>query len=216
MPGVKIKTLKVTISEKDFDLLSSLGKVEHVLAKLADHAAQGVRRPGAWENEWIKQAFGNEFEDRIEQDPATHGLHYTWFRTIGTNGVKTLALFLFCVLMIGCGKAGQGGVNSAASCGSKSVFSEWRDNGSNELQFTGLNFGTVSERIVLQGIQCDVVLDITGDQCSGTFNYKSSVLVAGQGILTTVCDDQVGNYDYTRSERGIVYGRRGSRPEEFH
>lgn len=38
-------------------LLDERGDVENVLCALADHAAQGVYRPGAWERPWIEQVF---------------------------------------------------------------------------------------------------------------------------------------------------------------
>lgn len=39
-----------------------------VLAELADHAQQGVYRPGAWERGWITQVFGTEWLARVEPD----------------------------------------------------------------------------------------------------------------------------------------------------
>jgi len=39
------------------------------LLHLIHSAADGVRRPGAWERSWLNQAFGYEFEDRLELDP---------------------------------------------------------------------------------------------------------------------------------------------------
>ena len=41
----------------------------YVLTKLADHAQQGVYRPGAWERGWLVQAFGDDFIALLEQDP---------------------------------------------------------------------------------------------------------------------------------------------------
>ena len=46
-----------------------LDDVAAVLAELADHAQQGVYRPGAWERGWLCQAFGYEWLDRLEPDP---------------------------------------------------------------------------------------------------------------------------------------------------
>jgi hypothetical protein len=40
-----------------------------VLAVLADHAQQGVYRPGAWERDWVMQVFGDEWLTRVEPDP---------------------------------------------------------------------------------------------------------------------------------------------------
>ena len=68
--------MKVTInlSARVAALLAALderGDVKSVIDKLIDHAQQGVYRPGAWERDWIVQAFGDEFEARLETDPET-------------------------------------------------------------------------------------------------------------------------------------------------
>jgi hypothetical protein len=42
--------------------------VADVLATLADHAQQGVYRPGAWERAWVMQVFGDEWLARVEPD----------------------------------------------------------------------------------------------------------------------------------------------------
>jgi hypothetical protein len=48
------------------------GDVKAVIENLIDHAQQGVYRPGAWEREWLIQAFGDDFLDKLEAgDP--HG-----------------------------------------------------------------------------------------------------------------------------------------------
>lgn len=50
-------------------------KVQQVIERLIDHAQQGVYRPGAWERDWLRQAFSSEFEDRLEPgDPYGRGL----------------------------------------------------------------------------------------------------------------------------------------------
>jgi hypothetical protein len=43
-------------------------RVASVLATLADHAQQGVYRPGAWERDWLIQVFGDEWLTRVEPD----------------------------------------------------------------------------------------------------------------------------------------------------
>lgn len=45
-----------------------LGTLAAVLAELADHAQQGVYRPGAWERDWLIQAFGDSWLARVEPD----------------------------------------------------------------------------------------------------------------------------------------------------
>jgi hypothetical protein len=50
-------------------LLRVLGDPADVLAELADHAQQGVCRPGSWERGWVRQAFGGRFTDKLEQVP---------------------------------------------------------------------------------------------------------------------------------------------------
>ena len=39
-----------------------------VVAVLVDHAQQGVYRPGAWEREWVCEAFGHDWINRLEPD----------------------------------------------------------------------------------------------------------------------------------------------------
>jgi hypothetical protein len=44
-------------------------RLKAVLMELADHAQQAVYRPGAWEREWICQAFGYDWLGNLEDDP---------------------------------------------------------------------------------------------------------------------------------------------------
>jgi hypothetical protein len=46
--------------------LDESGSVKAVVEKLIDHAQQGVYRPGAWEREWLIQAFGDDFISKLE------------------------------------------------------------------------------------------------------------------------------------------------------
>ncbi len=65
----KKRSVTIALTETECKLLSCLdeeGSVENVLLTLADHAQQGVYRPGAWERMWIEQAFGDDFEDLLE------------------------------------------------------------------------------------------------------------------------------------------------------
>lgn len=63
---------KITIDLNDdiaayLNLLEPSG-VEAALARLAHSAADGIRRPGAWEREWLSQAFPeNEFMGRVHK-----------------------------------------------------------------------------------------------------------------------------------------------------
>lgn len=50
----------------DGDVNDSIeAQVSRVLCRLADHAQQGVYRPGAWERNWLAQVFGDEFLARL-------------------------------------------------------------------------------------------------------------------------------------------------------
>jgi hypothetical protein len=40
--------------------------VEGVIGQLIDHVCQGVYRPGAWEREWLRQAFGDAWTEYLE------------------------------------------------------------------------------------------------------------------------------------------------------
>lgn len=57
----------VEVSDTVYKLLAVLGDdVEAVVSQLIDHAQQGVYRPGAWEREWVCQAFGHEWFSKME------------------------------------------------------------------------------------------------------------------------------------------------------
>lgn len=80
------KILEIKISKQEYDLLSAIDNPSTVIRRLVDHAAQGIRRTGAWETEWIRQCFGYDFEKNLEEDPISYGLHWTNMRTKGTKG----------------------------------------------------------------------------------------------------------------------------------
>ena len=73
-----MKTVTVEIDETAYALLQVLTRgesgpdsVEGVLLELADHAQQGVYRPGAWERGWLMQAFGDGWTAYLEPgDPS--------------------------------------------------------------------------------------------------------------------------------------------------
>jgi hypothetical protein len=44
----------------------ALPSVEAVVVELIDHAQQGVYRPGAWERDWLRQAFGDDWTAYLE------------------------------------------------------------------------------------------------------------------------------------------------------
>jgi len=66
----KDKVITVRVSETVYSLLKVLvepdGSVEGVLSELIDHAQQGVYRPGAWERNWLIQAFGDDWIKKLE------------------------------------------------------------------------------------------------------------------------------------------------------
>jgi hypothetical protein len=67
------KKITIEVDEIHYRLLQMLTcgsyapqSVEEVIERLADHAQQGVYRPGAWEREWLRQAFGDEWTMYLE------------------------------------------------------------------------------------------------------------------------------------------------------
>jgi len=64
--------ITVEVSNTVYALLEVLAKgnfcssVEDVVGQLIDHAQQGVYRPGAWEREWLMQAFGDDWTSFLE------------------------------------------------------------------------------------------------------------------------------------------------------
>jgi hypothetical protein len=49
-----------------------------VLYQLVERVLDGVHRPGSWERAWLCQAFGDEWIERMEQDPQA-----AWRQRIG-------------------------------------------------------------------------------------------------------------------------------------
>jgi hypothetical protein len=69
------KKITVEVSDVVYQLLEVLTKgeygaaesgVEGVVLELIDHAQQGVYRPGAWERQWLMQAFGADWIEHLE------------------------------------------------------------------------------------------------------------------------------------------------------
>jgi hypothetical protein len=69
----KSRTLTIEVSELQLAALSVLdehGDPHRTLLELTGRVVDGVTRPGAWERCWLEQAFGDEWEQRLELDPA--------------------------------------------------------------------------------------------------------------------------------------------------
>jgi len=62
--------ITITVSKTVYALLQTLcdadQTIDSVVEDLVDHAQQGVYRPGAWEREWLIQAFGDDFTEKLE------------------------------------------------------------------------------------------------------------------------------------------------------
>lgn len=121
--------------------------------------------------------------------------------------MRFLMILTTALLLAACGKKTD---SSALACGSKSVFSHWSDNGGVSLDLSGLNFGTQSYQV--DG--CNALIESAGDQCSGTITVVSSQAI---GVTSsTACADMVGVYDFSRDNSGLIYGKRGAVPIEYH
>lgn len=68
------RTITIEISEdvaRFLDLLPDGAAA--ALAQLAASAADGMRRPGSWEREWLAQAISDdEWAHKLTQDPEAH------------------------------------------------------------------------------------------------------------------------------------------------
>lgn len=67
------KRITIDIDDTVYELLEVLThgeyapeSVEAVIGQLIDHAQQGVYRPGAWERDWLRQAFGDDWTAYLE------------------------------------------------------------------------------------------------------------------------------------------------------
>ena len=69
-----MKTVTLELDDTVYTLLEVLTRgesapqdtVEGVIYELIDHAQQGVYRPGAWERDWLCQAFGDDWIEHME------------------------------------------------------------------------------------------------------------------------------------------------------
>jgi hypothetical protein len=71
--GGKCHQITIEVSDVVYKLLEVLTKdeweptnVQQVVQELVDHAQQGVYWPGAWEREWLVQAFGPDCIEHLE------------------------------------------------------------------------------------------------------------------------------------------------------
>lgn len=122
----------------------------------------------------------------------------------------TVILVSLCALA--CGKSGAG---DADSCGTKSVFSDWVNDGGGHLNLSSLHYGSNAGQLVVSGITCNVTAEIAGNECSGVITVTRST-VADPNVLTTYCADLVGTFEWSRERGNLVFGRRGSAPLAFH
>jgi hypothetical protein len=68
-----MRRIAIEVDETVFELLQTLTRgdcgprtVKEVVILLIDHAQQGVYRPGAWERDWLCQAFGLAWTSYLE------------------------------------------------------------------------------------------------------------------------------------------------------
>jgi hypothetical protein len=78
-PNANQIAVTLHLSEDAYRYLRALGKscavggkgtVEDVLLHLAHSAADGVRRPGAWERGWLTQAFSDDWTESMRAHPS--------------------------------------------------------------------------------------------------------------------------------------------------
>lgn len=75
MTGSEDITVPVVIPAWEAERLSvlidpdqGLPDLAAVIGEILDHVQQGVYRPGAWEREWLCQAMGHDWLERLEPD----------------------------------------------------------------------------------------------------------------------------------------------------
>lgn len=82
-PAPEFVRVEIQISKEAADALALLGsgwavgasskppeeRLRAALLHMVHAAADGVRRPGAWERAWVEQGFGDGWEDKLEVDP---------------------------------------------------------------------------------------------------------------------------------------------------
>lgn len=96
-PSAK-RRITVEVSDTVYNLLEVLARdhvgfsVEGIVSELIDHAQQGVYRPGAWERDWLIQAFGDEWIKHLEVgDPYGRPNGHMFNRPISVDPRKSAA-----------------------------------------------------------------------------------------------------------------------------
>ncbi len=68
--------MKITLElpEDTLRLLEIVGNghAEAALLELVERATQGVTRPGCWERAWLRQVFGDDWIQLLEEDPQAY------------------------------------------------------------------------------------------------------------------------------------------------
>jgi hypothetical protein len=67
------RTISIKVSREVYALLEVLDEPKNVIMELIDHAQQGVYRPGAWERNWVCQAFGDDWIERLVETGDPYG-----------------------------------------------------------------------------------------------------------------------------------------------
>ena len=92
-------TISITVDARTAAYLRALtrsssvpeGTLEDVVAYLVHSAADGLRRPGAWERGWLEQAFG-DFPEGMQ----TEGVHYSHLEPWEPLRIDQLEVFETC------------------------------------------------------------------------------------------------------------------------
>src|SRR5262249_40960759 len=67
------QTISIKVSREVYALLEVLDEPKDVIMELIDHAQKGVYRPGAWERNWVCQAFGDDWIERLVETGDPYG-----------------------------------------------------------------------------------------------------------------------------------------------
>lgn len=138
-------------------------------------------------------------------------------RQIATFILMILALSMLAMFFTGCGAKNAGSSSSTDCTAEKSVFSSWSDDGGNSINFSAIQgFNQpVNIQEIVAGITCTGSVSAAGDQNTGTITVSGAH--ADPSILTNICDQLNGSFDYSRANCNLVIGKVGSgQPIEYH
>lgn len=119
-----------------------------------------------------------------------------------------LIIILITLFFYSCSKSDNSGPSAVNSCGSKPLFTLWKQNTLENpvsLDFTNLNFGDNELVYSSNSVElCRFTLYFKGNECSGEYGYKNITQIVDINVYN--CNEKIkdAHGTYTKSDKGLL------------